>query len=171
MYYPRNTHLGDWLFRTDTLRSNGGFYKLPYGWQSDDISAFIAAASHGVANTKEPGFQYRGNRYSISHDLDCIEDKINAVRFSVNWRLEFVANKCPSNEEDRRFIELIKREAKFKGNQAIDDMIEFDIRKHFWKRGLFWLFHRRKYGISLIRYIRCLLKTIKIHIRKFFFHK
>ena len=100
MYNPRNTHLGDWLFKTETLRKNGGFYKLPYGWQSDDISAFIAAASHGVANTQEPGFQYRGNGLSISHDLTCIEDKIEAVRASVRWRMAFVADKHPDNPED-----------------------------------------------------------------------
>ena len=100
IYNPRNTHLGDWLFKTETLRQNGGFYKLPYGWQSDVISAFIAAASHGVANTKEPGFQYRGNGLSISHDMKSIEDKIEAVRFSIQWRLEFVADKHPENTEE-----------------------------------------------------------------------
>ena len=161
MYNPRNTHLGDWLFKTETLRKNGGFYKLPYGWQSDDISAFMAAASHGVANTQEVGFQYRGNGLSISHDLTCIEDKIEAVRHSIKWRLDFVANQQPDNEEDHHLIELIKRDALKQGHQDIDDMIEFDIRKHFWTRSWFWLLHRNKHGISLKRYLRCVLKTIK----------
>ena len=166
MYNPRNTHLGDWLFKTETLRKNGGFFKLPYGWQSDDISAFIAAASHGVANTKEVGFQYRGNGLSISYDLTCIEDKIEAVRFSINWRLDFVAQKHPNNEEDRRLIELIKQNALNEGNQDIDDMVEFDIRKHFWTRSWFWFCHHNKHGISLKRYFRCVLKTIKYTFKK-----
>lgn len=161
MYNPRNTHLGDWLFKTETLRKNGGFYKLPYGWQSDDISAFMVAASHGVANTQEVGFQYRGNGLSISHDLTCIEDKIEAVRHSIKWRLDFVNNQHPDNEEDRHLIELIRRDALNQGNQDIDDMIEFDIRKHFWTRCWFWFIHRNKHGISLKRYFRCVLKTIK----------
>lgn len=161
MYNPRNTHLGDWLFRTETLRKNGGFYKLPYGWQSDDISAFIAAASHGVANTQEVGFQYRGNGLSISHDLTCIEDKIEAVRFSIKWHLKFVADKQPDNEKDRQLIELIKRDALKQGNQDIDDMVEFDIRKHFWTRSWFWLWHRQKQGISIKRYLHCVLRAIK----------
>ena len=161
IYNPRNTHLGDWLFKTETLRKNGGFFKLPYGWQSDDISAFIAAASHGVANTKEPGFQYRGNGLSISHDLTCIEDKIEAVRYSIQWRLDFVSDKHPDNKEDQRLIELIKRDAFKIGNRDIDDMIEFDIRKHFWSRNWFWLWNRTKHGISFKRYLLCVLKTIK----------
>lgn len=161
MYNPRNTHLGDWLFRTDTLRKNGGFYKLPYGWQSDDISAFIAAASHGVANTQEVGFQYRGNGLSISHDLTCIEDKIEAVRFAIKWRLNFIAKQHPDNEEDKRYIELIQRNALSSGNQEIDDMVEFDIRKHFWTRSWFWLWHCQKYDISFLRYMCCIIKNIK----------
>lgn len=161
MYNPRNTHLGDWLFRTDTLIRNGGFYKLPYGWQSDDISAFIAAAKHGVANTKDVGFQYRGNALSISHDLTCIEDKIDAVRYSIQWRLNFISDKHPDNEDDRRLISLIKSTTLKEGNLNIDNMVEFDIRKQFWKRSWFWLLNRRRHGISFIRYIRCVLKTIK----------
>lgn len=165
MYNPRNTHLGDWLFRADILRKNGGFYKLPYGWQSDDISAFIAATSHGVANTQEVGFQYRGNGLSISHDLTCIEDKIEAVRFAIKWRLDFVSEQHPDNEEDCKLIELIKRDALKQGNQDIDDMVEFDIRKHLWTRSWFWLFRHCKHSISLMRYLRCVLKAIKYQIK------
>ena len=165
MYNPRNTHLGDWLFRTETLRKNGGFYKLPYGWQSDDISAFIAAASHGVANTQEVGFQYRGNGLSISHDLTCIEDKIEAVRSSVRWRLNFVSKQHPDNAEDLRLMKLIKRDAHLYEYSEVDDMIEFDIRKQFWTRSWFWFCHLQKYSISTKRYFRCVFKAIKYWFR------
>ena len=50
---------------------------------------------------KNVGFQYRGNGLSISHDLTCIEDKIEAVRQSIKWRLDFVDNKYPDNKEDQ----------------------------------------------------------------------
>lgn len=165
MYNPRNTHLGDWLFRTETLRKNGGFYKLPYGWQSDDISAFIAAASHGVANTQEIGFQYRGNGLSISHDLTCIEDKIEAVHHAIKWRLDFISKKEPEDAKDKELIELIRRHASNHGDGAIDDMIEFDIRKKFWNRSWFWLWHRQKYGISMKRYLRCSIKSVYFKVR------
>lgn len=164
IYNPRNTHLGDWLFRTETLRRNGGFYKLPFGWQSDDISAFMAAASHGVANTREPGFQYRGNGLSISHDMKSIEDKIEAVRHAIDWRLRFVADSHPDNEDDQRLAALIERDAMARGCQDIDDMVEFDIRKDFWRRSWFWLLHRRRHGISFGRYARCVLKTVKYRL-------
>lgn len=166
MYNPRNSHLGDWLFRTETLRKNGGFYFLPYGWQSDDISAFIAAASHGVANNNEAGFQYRGNALSISHDLTCIEDKIEAVRAATEWRISFVSNMQPDNEDDKQLIDLIKQNAIEYECKEIDFMIEFDIRKKFWKRCPFWLCHHHKHGISLKRYFRCVLKAVKHSFKK-----
>ncbi len=161
LYNPRNTHLGVWLFRTETLRRKGGFYKLPYGWQSDDITAFIAAASHGVANTQEVGFQYRGNGLSISHDLTCIEDKIEAVIASVKWRLAFVADKHADNTEDQKLIELIKRDASHYEHREIDNMVEFDIRKSIWHRSWFWFWHRKKHGISFVRFSCNVLKAIK----------
>ncbi len=165
MYNPRNTHLGDWLFKTETLKKNGGFYKLPYGWQSDDITAFIAATNHGVANTQYAGFQYRGNYLSISHDLNCIEDKIEAVRSSVKWRLAYISDKSPNNEDDQRLVNLIKRNIHIFESREVDYMIEFDMRKHFWARSWFWFWHRQKHGISMRRYLSCVLKTIKIRLK------
>lgn len=161
MYNYYNSFIGDWLFKIETLKKNGGFYKLPYGWSSDYISAFIAASNHGVANTNEIGFQYRGNGLSISHDLTCIEEKINAVYSSIDWCMTFLADKHPDSAEDQRFVKLIKQNSLSSAIQGIEDMIEFDIRKDLWRKGLFWLTHRRKHQISLLQYIRCVLKAIK----------
>jgi glycosyltransferase involved in cell wall biosynthesis len=161
MYNYYNSFIGDWLFKTETLKKNRGFYKLPYGWSSDYISAFIAASNHGVVNINEPGFQYRGNALSISHDLTCIEEKINAVHSSIDWCLAFIADKHPDNVEDQRLIKLIKQSSLDSAIQGIEDMIEFDIRKGLWRRGWFWFTHRKKHQISLLQYVRCVLKAIK----------
>jgi hypothetical protein len=119
------------------------------------------ATSHGVANTNEVGFQYRGNSQSISHDLTCIEDKIGAIRSATKWIMDFVANKHPDNDEDQHIIKLIKHDYIKYAHRDIDDMIEFDIRKRFWSRGLYWFTHRKQQDISLFRYFRCVLKAIK----------
>lgn len=160
-----NSFLGDWLFKTGTLRKNGGFYKLPYGWASDFTTAYILATNHGVFNTNEVGFRYRGNSLSISHDLTCIEDKIKAIYSSTQWCLDFIADKHPDNKEDQDLIRLIKQDSIKKAHLEIDDLIEFDIRKKFWKRGVFWLTHRKQQGISYSRYFKCLLKAIKYTIK------
>lgn len=84
----------------------------------------------------------------------------------MRWRLDFVSKQHPDNEEDKRLIDLIKRDALTSGNQDIDDMVEFDIRKHFGTRSRFWFWHRHEHGISLKRYLLCILKTIKYKLRK-----
>jgi len=76
-----------------------------------------------------------------------------------------VADKYPSNSEDQKLIELIKRDAIVMGNKAIDDMIEFDIRKNTFYRSLFWLWNHKKHDISIMRLILCTLKAIKYRLR------
>ena len=44
----RAQYISDYLYETQHLKSNGGFYKLPMAWGSDDISAYRAAAVAGA---------------------------------------------------------------------------------------------------------------------------
>ena len=60
--------IGDFCYRTSTLRKNGGFYWKPFAWGSDDITAYIAIDSKGIANTSRACFKYRFNSQSISLD-------------------------------------------------------------------------------------------------------
>ena len=57
--------IGDFLFDRKILLRNGGFYKLPLAWASDDITAYIAAQNTGIANMQVPGFQYRVNSLTV----------------------------------------------------------------------------------------------------------
>ena len=161
IFNPRNIHLGDFLFKTNTLRKNGGFYKLPYGWQSDNISAFMTAAKHGLANTQEICFQYRGNGESISHDMNCIEDKIEAVRSATIWLKDFLNENKPKSTNDILLTRNAKHDLLRMEQNQIDDMLEFDIRKNFYKRCVYWFIHRQKYGISFKRYLICTIKALK----------
>ena len=61
-------YIGDFCFRTESLRKEGGFFKQPLAWASDDITVARAAANGGIANTQEVAFQYRENPLTISRD-------------------------------------------------------------------------------------------------------
>lgn len=82
MYYRwfgnRNQYIGDWLFRRDVLVNRGGFTDLPFAWESDDCSAFVAARKTGVANTQVPVFMYRVSCFTISSNTSNNKDKILA---------------------------------------------------------------------------------------------
>lgn len=62
----RHQYIGDFLYKRDVLLQNGGFYKLPLAWGSDDLSAVIAAKD-GIANTSKVVFLYRDNLLTISN--------------------------------------------------------------------------------------------------------
>lgn len=157
--------LGSYLFKVDTLRKNGGFYKLPYGWSSDFISAFMAAEMHGIVNTDAPGFQYRGNGMSISHDISCIEDKIEANLKAKEWMTTFV-DKSDFGDKTTDYRNKILLAVESKTTRKNEELIEFDIRKNFINRSIYWLFNREKYNISIKRYAFCVMKSIKYRFLK-----
>lgn len=161
IYTLNDSGLGSYLFKTGPLRSRGGFFKLPYGWSSDLLSAVVAAAPHGAANTSEAGFLYRGNRHSISHDIKSIEGKVGANQQAWRWLRQFVAATPPQTDDDRRLAALIPQRIDEKFFRKIDELVEFDIRKDFTVRARFWFSHRRQYDISLRRYLLCVLRSFR----------
>lgn len=153
--------LGSYLYKTSTLRKNGGFYNLPYGWSSDFISAFIAADKYGIVNTQKAGFQYRRNGMSISHDMFGIEDKIVANNTAKDWILSFISMKDAANASEKNMKVQIPKSIIKTTNVKNDDLIEFDIRKNFFNRALFWFSKRLEYDISFVRYLKCVIRSIK----------
>lgn len=85
----RSQYIGDFCFDTYKLRQDGGFYKLPLAWASDDITAARAARYGGIANTQVPCFQYRENRMSISSSGN-IDVKIDACIQEREWYIKFL---------------------------------------------------------------------------------
>ncbi len=162
---PQNSGLGSYLFKTSSLKKNGGFYKLPYGWSSDFITVYIAAKKKGIVNIQSIGFQYRGNGLSISHDMTGIKGKIEALLKFDKWVYTFLNNLETDNYNDNKKKCDIMLSFREKTNQNIDDLIEFDIRKNL-HRGLFWIQNRKEYDISIIRVITCLCKSVLYKFRR-----
>lgn len=165
IYTFKDSGLGSYLYKVSTLRKLGGFYKLPYGWSSDFITAFMVADKHGLVHTKEPGFQYRCNCHSISHDTKSIEYKIMANLKACEWINLFVAEKKVDNNMDSNLRDIIPSHIRNLMNRKNDDLIEFDIRKNFFNKSLFWLFYKGNFKISKTRVIKCILKSIKYKYR------
>lgn len=102
----RNQYIGDFLFRTNVLKQNGGFYKLPLAWGSDDITSYICAGVTGVLNIPEFLFKYRVNRYTISNSGDVLK-KLLAISNKYQWVIDNIISKHPSNEIDEIYRKLI----------------------------------------------------------------
>lgn len=80
----RLQYIGDFCFKAKALKDYGGYYKLPFAWASDDISAARAALKGGVANMQVLGFQYRNSPATISNNKN-YEIKLEAALAERDW--------------------------------------------------------------------------------------
>ncbi|TLV03224.1 glycosyltransferase family 2 protein [Dyadobacter luticola] len=100
--------ISDYVYRTETLNRNGGFFKLPLAWASDDISAYIGAMENGIAHTNKPVFMYRQSRQTISTS-GSVDLKMNAIMEEHQWLMKFT-ERNPENPTDQILLKNIKKE-------------------------------------------------------------
>lgn len=105
-------YIGDFCYNVEFLRQEGGFYKTPMAWGSDDISAVRAAAYKGIANTQAICFQYRMNSLTITQTGNN-EIKIKAILQEKKWFEDFISTQEQNtllNETDRKYLECLRKE-------------------------------------------------------------
>ncbi len=151
----RSMFIGDYCYRTSVLRKNGGFYDLPFAWGSDAITAYMMAGQKGIANTKEPGFQYRVNSQSISSSSSNIEGKMEAIMKERNWFRQFYEI-IPMDDNDRTLYRSLKSDNDvYFERMASGDLIK-DISNHPLASSFKWLRKGSRYGLSLSFVLKCI---------------
>jgi glycosyltransferase involved in cell wall biosynthesis len=153
--------IGDFCFETSNLRKNGGYYKIPLAWGSDDISSYIACSKNGIANTFKPVFFYRKNIFSISH-IGNAQLKMKGACMGCTWIGQFVNTTVPDNELDKQIVVLIKNNL---ARYLIKNKV-YIIANAVYKNGLIsifgWLIMRKKYQLSLSMIVGALFEAIKL---------
>lgn len=153
-------YIGDFCFHREWLRQQGGFYKIPLAWGSDNISAVIGATKNGVANTQVPVFQYRRNRYTISSTGN-LDIKMKAILMEQNWHKKFI-EEYVGDELDTYYREQAKAELSRRFQKEFGLTIATDIRRNP-LRLFYWLMFASKYKVK-----RSTLFFALIHIAKRF---
>lgn len=161
----RRQYIGDFCYRTQHLRDNDGYYKLPLAWGSDDITAVRAAAIGGIANTQRPCFEYRVNRYTISNNPSLIEMKLKALNYERNWYdIVFLKNTIDLSPMDHWYYQrLLKIEDVSYQRKAVREILNGGNYNIF--RIIQWLFLCNKYGIKKAEYIKQVLLLVYIKVR------
>ena len=151
--------IGDFCFERDWLMQNGGFFKLPYAWGSDDISAFIAASKNGVANTQIPVFQYRVNSQTISNtgNADC---KIKAIALEYKWKNEVLTRKSNSNNDELYRKELLD-ELAGSYQKKCGLTIASDLKKKSFLRLFYWISVRKKFHLEIKTLFYAFIQSLK----------
>jgi len=155
----RHHFISDFVYRTSALKEQGGFYKLPLAWASDDITSYIAAKDNGIAHIQKPVFLYRRNTLSISYS-DNIVLKMTAIKKEEKW-FDIFLQSTPSEESDIIFHTYIKN----------------NISKYFFKKRIYYLskgmkknriwhffnflFHKKELKISFKELVYSLIWSLK----------
>lgn len=150
--------IGDFCFEREWLVKNGGFFKFPLAWASDDISAIIGASKNGVVNTQKVVFQYRESRYTISNTGN-EKIKLKAIVEERKWYKDFLSRSV-TNEYDS----LYRKELITRFEQRFDKKVGLTICPSLRKNRLsffFWLFQRKRYNISYKAIAYALIQSFK----------
>jgi hypothetical protein len=143
----RLQYISDFVYRTQTLKANGGYFYLPLAWAADDISAYIACGKKGIAHTNKPVFNYRSSRFSIS-TLGNEEVKLKAICLERDWFDQFLMDE-PVDANDK----IVWLELKKIVNKRLQKKKIFTItptfNRHIFKMIFYWNKRRKTYHFSL----------------------
>lgn len=142
----RSNYISDYVYRTESLRAQGGFYKLPLAWGSDDITAFIASRFLGIAHTNRPVFEYRSNAQSItSTGNDLVKMETNS-RYA-DWLKEFLKND-PADETDRIARDYLLKHFDQLMNRRNAYTMLLSMKNDRWGQAVNWWKSREKFKLS-----------------------
>ena len=163
----RRQFIGDFCFHTGLLRRNGGFFKLPLAWFSDELSAYIAARGDGagiqdgLANTPESGFLYRINANSISSSHENYIEKMAAVIAAEDWYRSHFNSLGPSVSGQNRYLNLLYDTLDFRFRSYSRQYVREDVAAD-WSRLAYWIRHhadaRLSVAVSLLQGIKGILR-------------
>lgn len=90
-----NTNIGciaNFVFKTETIKENGGFIYFPFAWFSDDATAIIMS-NRGCVNTSNILFGFRVSSENISYRKDSPEvsaKKVMAALLYDHWLQQYI---------------------------------------------------------------------------------
>lgn len=155
----RLQYISDFVYRTNALKKNGGFFDIPLAWASDDITAYIAAENLGIAHTNLPVFNYRQTRYTISSS-GSYELKMKAILMEKTWYDAFLT-KTPLSENDRiTHDNLCKMTGPFIQNKKLRTMSD-SLDLNFLNNLIKWHKVKSEYNISILDIAKSALRSLK----------
>lgn len=144
--------IGDCCFHVRLLRENGGFFKLPLAWFSDEISAYIASRGDGagipdgIANTQDTGFFYRRNPDTISCSHANYPVKMASVIAAEDWYRVHLS----SLEGQGDLLESLKNNIDFRFRAYSLQYVREDVASD-WHRLAYWIRHHADARLSLMK--------------------
>jgi len=151
--------ISDFMFRTETLMKQGGFYKMPLAWGSDDISVYRAIGTKGIAHTNNPVFNYRihSRTISVSGSIDL---KLEAINREKEWLIDYlidIPNKSTDKIIHRNLKTGILKYIQRKKIRIISQSYNGRLVKQF----IYWNFKKRTIDMKGIELLYSVLEFLK----------
>jgi len=106
----RIQYLSDFLVRRASLEKIGGFFDLPDGWGSDDITWFkIALTGEGIAYSDSPLFTYNNNAENVTNSKK-IKNKFKSLQTYISEVKSLVGSFIPNSDLDKIKTQMILSE-------------------------------------------------------------
>ena len=154
----RSQYISDFVYRTEHLKKEKGFFYLPLAWGSDDISAYRASGTKGIAHTNKALFKYRSNSYSITSTGN-LELKMHATKDYFIWLSEFLERTKPNSiGEVILYNHLNSNIIKYKKEKQ-NIFIRKAIRNKMFLRTLKLITKRKKIDIHIWQIIICFINV------------
>lgn len=160
----RDQFISDFVYHTETLKKNGGFFKLPLAWASDDISSYIAMRNIGIAHTNQPLLRYRRNAINIS-STGKAQLKMDALVLEIKWYKENL-NTATMSEEDFVILSELPIEINKYFNRKKNRIIVYSFEQALFKNLIFWTANKITYKLSLSEILYGLIEFVKKVILK-----
>lgn len=159
LFGNRLQYIGDWLFRTDWLKENGGYVDVPMAWGSDDLTAYAAAQDNGVANSQIPMFQYRINSQTISKRGNA-SVKLKALRMTFHQLHQILSKECNDDLKEKYRLSCLKI-IDSKLEERATNTIMTDMLSRGKIKGLAWWFvHRKNMKVANKQVFKAFVKSI-----------
>jgi hypothetical protein len=168
LFSGRLQFISDFVYRTEVLRRNGGFYYLPLAWASDDISSYIAIGDKGIAHTNKPVFNYRKHSSTLSMTGNG-ELKMKSVLQKQKWFAEFLSKK-PLLDNDLITYNNICLNIKKRIQKEKVQTIKHSMNKNFFINCIKWFCIYKRYDISLAEVIYSIMANFKTRIVRKNYH-
>lgn len=154
--------IGDFCFDTEELRRQGGFYKQPLAWASDDISTFRAAMVGGIANTQTFCFQYRVNRMTITKS-GRMDLKLDAKKLEIDWYNATLPKYISQHDTDEIVMGFVKKQMPVYFKNDMEKLMCEGMCQNF-SNFSYLMKNQVTFDISSTRVVKLFLKSIKSRI-------
>lgn len=143
----RAQYISDFVYRTEALRRQGGFYSLPLAWGSDDITAYRASVEKGIAHTNKPVFNYRSNDLSITSSGSDLE-KMQANTEYAQWLSNFLQNHHPHPSEIVVYQTLLTQQSGLMQDRKLYTLA-LSMRQRVMYKFWMWFRNRKRFGLTV----------------------